>query len=186
MSKTGSQLKVALGAAGVVLVVYVAGLGWLMSHSADSDPEWSHLVYIVNGIEALAFAAAGWLWGSQVNRGAVEAADEHVRAAQKQLDDERGTTEQERQDRVKAEKEAAVEHERYERTAGAVDAFLVAHEPAAARTAPADPDRVVTSGAGSTLPAPTAPAADSVSAGNMRQYLHQLCPDLFEDGRTGR
>lgn len=69
---------------------YAVGIGLLIGYAvfvlalADrvntpKEIEWARLQYLFNGVEALAFAAAGFFFGREVNRGRAEAAE--VRAA---------------------------------------------------------------------------------------------------------
>lgn len=66
---------VALGAAVAALAAYVLAAIWLAVQRSAGEPDWTRAVYVVAGVEALAFSAAGWLWGTQVGRGAVEMAE---------------------------------------------------------------------------------------------------------------
>ena len=40
------------------------------------EEEWARLVYLLSGVEAIAFAAAGYFFGREVNRARAEAAEE--------------------------------------------------------------------------------------------------------------
>jgi hypothetical protein len=46
-----------------------------------SDVAWSHTVWVVQGVEAIAFTAVGWLFGREVRRGAAEAAQHQAHTA---------------------------------------------------------------------------------------------------------
>jgi hypothetical protein len=51
---------------------------------AVNEVEWGRNVYLYSGIEALAYAAAGFLFGREVNRQRAERAEEHAEQAQQQ------------------------------------------------------------------------------------------------------
>lgn len=72
MAETGWKANAAIIAALVVLVFYVVGLIWLLTRTGTQDVAWTRAVYIIGGIEALAFGGAGWLWGATVSRAAAE------------------------------------------------------------------------------------------------------------------
>jgi hypothetical protein len=61
----------AIVAFGVVIAVLFARLDL-------SDREWTRATYLLNGVEAVAFAAAGFLFGREVNRQRAEKAEEAV------------------------------------------------------------------------------------------------------------
>jgi len=46
------------------------------------QPQWDRLVFLLNGVEAIAFAAAGYLFGKEVNRQRAEKAEERADAAE--------------------------------------------------------------------------------------------------------
>lgn len=73
--------RVALGAAVAALAVYVLAALWLAQQLSAGEPGWTRAVYVVTGVEAVAFAAAGWLWGTQVGRGAVAATERRAEDA---------------------------------------------------------------------------------------------------------
>jgi hypothetical protein len=61
----------------VALIAYGVAV-WLMWGKADTaqEPEWTRLVFLLTGIEAITFAAIGWLFGREVNRVRAEKAEE--------------------------------------------------------------------------------------------------------------
>jgi hypothetical protein len=73
--------KVALVTAVLVTAVYVTFIGLLWSRAADGDPQWTHELLLFSGIEAIAFAALGWLFGKEVNRHALDSAENAVARA---------------------------------------------------------------------------------------------------------
>ncbi|GEM84005.1 hypothetical protein [Meiothermus hypogaeus] len=62
-----------------VLVVYMFSL------LASSETTWSRALYLFAGVEAMAFAAAGYLFGREVNRQRAESAERRASQAEQQL-----------------------------------------------------------------------------------------------------
>lgn len=62
-----------------VLVVY------MLSLLASSETTWSRALYLFSGVEAIAFAAAGYLFGREVNRQRAESAEWRASQAEQQL-----------------------------------------------------------------------------------------------------
>lgn len=55
-------------------VIFFVGLSvYPLRHASDEETEWSGLVYVYGGMEALVFAAAGALFGSRAERSNVRA-----------------------------------------------------------------------------------------------------------------
>jgi hypothetical protein len=52
------------------------------------------LVYLLNGVEAVAFAGAGWLFGKEVHRGEAERAEEQVQTEQQRANQAEGDARQ--------------------------------------------------------------------------------------------
>ena len=70
------------GVAAVSVVFFGAISVYLIKHVSDPDPQWSRLVYIYAGLEALVFAAAGALFGSRVQRSNALAAEKRAASAE--------------------------------------------------------------------------------------------------------
>jgi hypothetical protein len=70
-----------------VLVAFAAFL-WFMTTKAsvNNEVEWNRLVYLFGGVEAIAFAAAGFLFGREVHRRQAEKAEQQAAKAEKQAD----------------------------------------------------------------------------------------------------
>jgi hypothetical protein len=66
-----------------LLVVFVATIGVLMMLRRDAG--WDRLVYLFGGLEAVVFAAAGALFGTTVQRGAVNAARAEAEKAREEV-----------------------------------------------------------------------------------------------------
>ncbi len=55
-----------------VLVAWLVFVKYMVDHTSVADVTWGRLVTILGGVEAVAFAAAGALFGTTVQRGRVE------------------------------------------------------------------------------------------------------------------
>lgn len=68
----------------LVGVVALVGLAWLIHYLLHQvgaqDPEWTRLVYLLTGVEAVAFAGAGFIFGKDVNRARAENAESLARS----------------------------------------------------------------------------------------------------------
>jgi hypothetical protein len=68
-----------------VAVVALAGLGagvvYLSAQISANQREWARLQYAFGSIEAIAFAAAGWLWGKEVHRQQAASAEARLDSA---------------------------------------------------------------------------------------------------------
>lgn len=63
----------------VVLIAFIAAIYYLFTVSSSADERyWSRLLYLYGGIEALAFAAAGYLFGREVHRQQAENAEKRA------------------------------------------------------------------------------------------------------------
>jgi hypothetical protein len=60
----------------LLLVAFAVFIAYLLRHSDATDTAWSRYVYLLTGLEALVFAAVGWLFGREVSRPVVEQAKE--------------------------------------------------------------------------------------------------------------
>lgn len=74
--------RVVLWVAVSALVIYVVLVVLMWAEVADGETTWARRLMLFNGLEAVAFAGVGWLFGREVNRGAaVSAAEANTRAA---------------------------------------------------------------------------------------------------------
>jgi len=71
----------ALVAALVLIAVWLAMLGWMVSRTTVADLEWTRLLVILGSLEAVAFAAAGALFGTTIQRHRVDDAKERAEKA---------------------------------------------------------------------------------------------------------
>ena len=68
-------------AIGLVLAVLVFDV-WLLNHLDHEDRLWHRAMVVYKGIEALALAGAGFLFGREVNRERAQKAESHARDAE--------------------------------------------------------------------------------------------------------
>jgi hypothetical protein len=66
----------ALIAALVLVAAWLAMLGWMVFRTTVPDLEWTRLLVILGSLEAVAFAAAGALFGTTIQRRRIEDAKE--------------------------------------------------------------------------------------------------------------
>jgi hypothetical protein len=57
---------------------------WGKADDAGNETAWARWTFLLAGIEAIAFAGAGWLFGREVNRAAAERSQEAQQEATKQ------------------------------------------------------------------------------------------------------
>jgi hypothetical protein len=74
----------------IVTLVFLGAGGYLVAAADTTMPqEWERLVYVFGAIEAIAFAAIGWVFGREVNRQRAESAEQRAKEAEEQKDDEK-------------------------------------------------------------------------------------------------
>jgi hypothetical protein len=83
----------------IVAILILIGFAWLimylMGEAQDaSELEWTRAMYLLNGVEAVAFAAAGFLLGREVHRQQAEKAEERATEANQQADNAKETAAQ--------------------------------------------------------------------------------------------
>lgn len=61
-------------AAVIVTAVYVVFVAILWSQVGNSETDWGRKLLLFSGVQAVAFSGVGWLFGKEVNKGAVNAA----------------------------------------------------------------------------------------------------------------
>jgi len=120
------------------LAAFFALIILMFTERGGSQTAWDRLVYLLTGVEAVAFASAGWLFGKEVHRSEAQEARKQVvterqHASQAQTDlresvqreateQERARSEQERADKAdtnarQAEEDAKTERQRGQRLA---------------------------------------------------------------------
>ena len=79
----GSKLKDAMAPilGSVLVLFYIGFLLSMQAHIKEEDLYWTRYIYLLSGVEAIAFAAAGYFFGSEVNRKAAENAKQDAEAA---------------------------------------------------------------------------------------------------------
>ena len=119
---------------GVGVIIAFAGLSfYLMRAAATSDETgWTRMLYVYGGLEAIVFAAAGYIFGREVHRERAEVAEEMAQNAAQELRDatEEKLEAEQREADVQARAQALVSVVRSEQAtsamrphgAGAVDA----------------------------------------------------------------
>lgn len=65
----------------IALVAFAVFVSYLLRQIAATDQEWARLIYLLSGIEAIVFAAAGFLFGREVHRERAESAEAKASAA---------------------------------------------------------------------------------------------------------
>jgi len=68
----------------VVVAAWLIMVIFLAFHIGDQEVQWSRLVFLLSSIEAVAFAAAGALFGTQIQRQRVTDAKERAEKAEKE------------------------------------------------------------------------------------------------------
>lgn len=66
----------------VILIGLAIFVIYMLRHISAEDTEWARYVYILTGVEAVGFAAAGYLFGRDVNRVRAEKAEARADSAQ--------------------------------------------------------------------------------------------------------
>jgi hypothetical protein len=69
----------------IIAVLCLIGFAWLVVFLLGmlnaQEPAWTRAVYLLSGVEAVAFAAAGFLFGREVNRERAEKAEKRADVA---------------------------------------------------------------------------------------------------------
>jgi hypothetical protein len=74
---------VAVTVAALVGFAVVVAVLWGKADDAGNETAWARWTFLLAGVEAIAFAAAGWLFGREVNRSAAKSAQQQAKDAQK-------------------------------------------------------------------------------------------------------
>jgi hypothetical protein len=69
----------ALWVGAFALLLYFGMVFYLLNNTGLPDNQWTRAIYLFSGIETIAFAAAGFLFGREVNRARAEAAEGRAR-----------------------------------------------------------------------------------------------------------
>lgn len=95
------------------LLVFLILVILMFAQRGGSQTAWDRLVYLLTGVEAVAFAGAGWVFGKEVHRGEVQRAENQVKTEKQRAD-------QAQEDARDANKTAQAERLRGARIAQAV------------------------------------------------------------------
>lgn len=80
----------ALAVAVAAIVGYVVMTTSMSGKIGIADPDWTRLVFLYNGIQAIAFGAVGYLFGEKVNRERADEAEVRAEGAESSALDEHG------------------------------------------------------------------------------------------------
>ncbi len=69
-----------------VVIAFGAFVVYLLANLDLEENEWTRAVFLLAGVEAVAFAAAGYFFGTQVQRGKVEEAQREAQTAEQVKD----------------------------------------------------------------------------------------------------
>jgi len=90
-ASTGASWQWLFWAAVAIVVVYIffslLAFGRADENLAETD--WSRSVYVLLGVEAIAFTAVGWLFGREVHRGEAQAAKQDAAQAKSDAKEQR-------------------------------------------------------------------------------------------------
>jgi LPS sulfotransferase NodH len=88
--------------AAVVTVVSLIGFTilaiYLLKRISSNDLAWSRRVYVFSAVEAIAFAAVGWLFGKEVHREQAQAAERRATDAESRADTANAETREQAQE----------------------------------------------------------------------------------------
>jgi hypothetical protein len=73
----------------IVLGIYIYALVVLWGSTGEEAEMWARRISVLGGIEALAFAAAGWLFGRDVNRQTIDQANKRADDANRNASEEK-------------------------------------------------------------------------------------------------
>jgi hypothetical protein len=68
--------------AGLAIAGFGVFVAFLLTRLGLDDLQWTRATYLLNGVEAIAFAAAGFLFGREVQRGRAESAERRAENAE--------------------------------------------------------------------------------------------------------
>jgi flagellar basal body-associated protein FliL len=113
--KIGEKGKLIIAIAVVVLAAFVVLIAYMMLHLQADETTWTRALYLYGGVEAIAFAAAGFLFGKEVSR-------EQVNKAENQAESARQDSRQAQQQAIDAQQKAATAEAKTRHIVAAVQA----------------------------------------------------------------
>lgn len=107
-AENGTSFTIQGFVAPILGVLILAGFGlfvlYMLGRLDLGETAWARAIYLFSGVEAVAFAAAGYFFGTQVQRGKVEEAKKEAETAEQVKDAATATAKSERRaSRVLAE-----------------------------------------------------------------------------------
>jgi hypothetical protein len=82
--------KARMAFAAIVTAIFLVAAIYLITNADTKDSnEWERLVYVFGAFEAIAFAAIGWVFGTEVNRQRADNAEERAGQAEQEKDTEK-------------------------------------------------------------------------------------------------
>ncbi|HTS98975.1 MAG TPA: hypothetical protein VMI33_20405 [Streptosporangiaceae bacterium] len=148
------------------LVAFLVLVALMFLLRGGSETVWSRLVYLLTGVEAVAFAGAGWLFGKEVHRSEAQHAQEQV-ATEQQRADRADTAAREAADKADEARDEA----EAQRLRGSQLALAAVAEERSRPPARRGIEREAAGGSGS--------AGDAASA--VADLARRLYPELFPD-----
>jgi hypothetical protein len=86
----------------IIFLVFALVVYTRADDTGMTETVWARMVFVLHGIEAIAFTAVGWLFGREIHRGEAKQAKEHAGDAKRNADDARGEAKQARQESAAA------------------------------------------------------------------------------------
>jgi len=110
----------------ILLLLIFSLLAWYLIASAGEGPDivWQRRIFVFSGVEALLFTAVGWLFGREVSRSAVAAAEKTAADAKQDAETARGDAQQQGKEATDAKVAQAEERTRAETAATVVDSVV--------------------------------------------------------------
>ena len=82
----------------VLLAAFASFILYLIHKSNVAELRWDRLTYLFNGVEAIVFAAVGWLFGREVHRAQAASAEQRAGQERQRADQAQGQASQLSQD----------------------------------------------------------------------------------------
>lgn len=121
----GVPWQLLFGAATLIAVIYIIFAVIAFNRADDSDIDesaWLRTAFVIQGIEAIAFTAIGWLFGREVHRGEAKVAEKQAEEAKQDAKQAQAETGEARQAAVGAVERAAAAERDGQRLAEAIRA----------------------------------------------------------------
>jgi hypothetical protein len=132
----GAPVAVQIGFAIGLTALFIVLVVIMLASAHDADTVWQKKVYIYGSVEAVVFTAIGWVFGRQVQRGQVAAAEANAADAKKEAKDSAAKAEEAQQQTQIVQAESAERQAHVAELATAVR--IVALAPVAGPPVPPD------------------------------------------------